>query len=620
MKSNNYKIETVRVVIVGHVDHGKSTLIGRLMHDLNQIKEGRYEELKKVSEKRGTSFEWAFLMDALQTERNQGITIDTTQIFFKTKKRNYIFIDAPGHREFLRNMITGASSADFAILIVDAEEGVKEQTKKHGYLLKLLGITDIIVVLNKMDKINYDKKKFFQVKEQIKSYLKLIDIQTNVIIPVSAREGENINNKSSKMKWYTDTNVVNAIDNYKLVDLSSNNLLRLPVQDVYKMNDKRIIVGKIENGSLRVGDVVSFSPTNVSAKIKTIEIWNSRKNKANAGECVGFTLDEEIFIEKGHVVSLSDSTPKLVNSFDASIFWLSNNRLDLEKSYFIKINTAKYKVSFEKINKVIETDDLSQKDRNYVLSNEVAEVTIRSQLLIPVDNFSQNPNTGRFSILDGYYIVGGGIINVDNYPDQRITDKVNQDIVPTNFFISEAERTARLKHRPGIIWFTGLSGSGKSTIAKEIEKRLFIKKFNIFVLDGDNLRLGLNKDLDFSPDGRMENIRRIAEVAALFTNAGFLVITSLISPYRSERKKARAIKPEIFREVFIKSSLEKCIERDVKGLYSKAKKGKIKDFTGLSAPYEEPKDPELTIDTELEKLEDSVSKLENFIISEFGIL
>ncbi|MDC3091643.1 adenylyl-sulfate kinase [Rickettsiales bacterium] len=621
MDDTQFKNETLRVVIVGHVDHGKSTLIGRLIYELDQIQDGRYEELKEVSEKRGMTFEWAFLMDALQTERDQGITIDTTQIFFKTKKRNYVFVDAPGHKEFLRNMITGASSADIALLIIDAEEGVKEQTKKHAYLLKLLGISKVIVVMNKMDKIKYNQVKFNLVKIDIVEYLNLLNINAQIIIPISARDGENINNKSKKMKWYKGFDVVKALDNYKVSNLSSFAPLRLPVQDIYKLGDKRIIVGRIESGKIKNNDEIFFSPSNTKAKIKNIELWNSKRKIANVNECVGFTLDQEIFVERGDIVSFEETAPKLVNTFEANIFWLSSNALNLENKYTIKLTTAKHEIIFEKINKIIDTDDLSKKKSNEVSRNDVAEVTLSSQVLIPVDNFNDNPSTSRFSIIDGFEVVGGGIINAENYPNQRkLINKSIKNIIPTSSKISEVDRSAKQKHRPGIIWFTGLSGSGKSTIAREVEKRMFSKGFNVFILDGDNLRSGLNKDLSFSPEDRMENIRRTAEVAALFSSAGFLVITSLISPYKSERKKARMIRPEIFREIYIKASLEICMQRDIKGLYAKAKAGQIKNFTGLTSPYEAPDNPDLILETENKTIEKTIDELEKYIIAEFGII
>ena len=613
--------ESIRVVTVGHVDHGKSTLIGRLIYDLGQVQDGKYEELKKVTKKRGMGFEWAFLLDALQTERNQGITIDTTQIFFKTKKRNYIFIDAPGHKEFLRNMITGASTADLAILIVDVEEGIQEQTKKHGYLLKLLGITDVVVVFNKMDKIKFDEQKFLEIKAKLDNFLNKIGVIANNIIPVSAISGENINNKSTKMNWYRGLNLVQAIDEYEIKKELSSLPFRMPIQDIYKFDDKRIIVGKIESGTLRNKDQLLFSPSNSVATIKTIETWPKNKRDVfQAGECIGIVLNEKNFLEKGDVISHNSNPPNLVNTFEANIFWLSEQKINLNKKYILKLATSEHNITFKKIIRVIDTESLNKKEKNIVKKNDVAEVVINSPSLIAADNFTLNPKLGRFSIVDNYSVVGGGIINLKDYPNQRnFLNKPNENIIPFDFSITETERTSRLEHRPGIIWFTGLSGSGKSTIAREIEKRLFFKGYNVFVLDGDNLRQGLNKDLSFSPEDRTENIRRTAEVASLFSHAGFLVIISLISPYRSERKKARSIRPEIFREIYIKSSLEKCVERDTKGLYAKAKKGMIENFTGISAPYEKPESPDLVLDTEENTVNDSVGLLENYVVSEFGI-
>ncbi len=613
--------ESIRVVTVGHVDHGKSTLIGRLIYDLGQVQDGKYEELKKVTKKRGMGFEWAFLLDALQTERNQGITIDTTQIFFKTKKRNYIFIDAPGHKEFLRNMITGASSADLAILIVDVEEGIQEQTKKHGYLLKLLGITDVVVVFNKMDKIKFDEQKFLEVKVKLDNFLNKIGVVVNNIIPVSATSGENINNKSTKMNWYKGLNLVQAIDDYEVKKELSSLPFRMPIQDIYKFDDKRIIVGKIESGTLSNKDKLLFSPSNSVATIKTIETWPKNKRDVfQAGECIGIVLNEKNFLEKGDVISHNSNPPNLVNTFEANIFWLSEQKINLSKKYILKLTTSEHNITFKKIIRVIDTESLNKKEKNIVKKNDVAEVVINSPSLITADNFTLNPKLGRFSIVDNYSVVGGGIINLKDYPNQRnFINKPNKNIIPFDFSITETDRTSRLEHRPGIIWFTGLSGSGKSTIAREIEKRLFFKGYNVFVLDGDNLRQGLNKDLSFSPEDRTENIRRTAEVASLFSYAGFLVIISLISPYRSERKKARSIRPEIFREIYIKSSLEKCIERDTKGLYAKAKKGMIENFTGISAPYEKPESPDLVLDTQKNNIKDTVGLLENYIVSEFGI-
>ena len=618
MKKLKHIEEIPKIVIVGHVDHGKSSLIGRLMYELDQVPDGKYEELKKVSEKRGMDFEFAFLLDALQAERDQGITIDTTQIFFKTKKRNYVFIDAPGHKEFIKNMITGAASADIAILIVDVDEGIKAQTKKHAYILKLLGIKKVITLFNKMDKINYDEKKYLQVKKQLEEYLTKINIEALNNIPISAKIGDNISTRSKKTLWYNGKPLVHVLDNYNCKDNQMDNILRFPVQDIYKFSDKRIIVGRIESGKINLGDELLVMPSNEKVKIKSFEEWPKPKKEYNTGDCLGLTLSDEIFVDKGNIISHPNKPPKLMNTFEANLFWLNDKKMDLSKKYQLKINTGEYTVNIRKVNKIIDTESLESTNKKIPNKNDVSEVVIHSSQLIPMDDYNVLTKTARFCLLDENEIVAGGIASLQNYPDQKELNS-SSNIKPINFDVTEVDRASRFNHRSGVIWMTGLSGSGKSTIAKEVERKLFSKDFNVFILDGDNLRMGLNRGLSFSPEDRTENIRRTAEVAKLFTDAGFIVIVSLISPYRSERKKARDIRPEYFREIYVKSSLEECIKRDVKGLYAKAIRSEIKDFTGISAPYEEPLSPDLTVDTEQEEIEESVLKLESFIIEEFSI-
>ena len=614
--------DTLKVVLVGHVDHGKSTLIGRMIYDLDQIKDGKYQELKNISEKRGMSFEWAFLTDALQTERNQGITIDTSQILLKSKKRNYVLVDAPGHIEFLKNMITGASTAEIAILLVDVTEGVKEQTKKHTQILHLLGLSNIIILINKMDKINYDVNKFNEVKNSVKELFFSLNLSSKFIVPVSAKNGDNIHKKSKRMSWYKDLSVIKTLDNLECNKNLCQKNLRLVVQDIYKKLDKRIVVGKVYTGELKVGDQIILSPSESLSAIKSFEGWpKSSKEIAKPGECVSFTLDDEIFVQRGEIISKLVNAPKLLNCFEGNIFWLDNENVDQKKIYTIKIGTGTYSVKFEEIKEVFKIDKKSQNVKKIITKNDIAHVILSSNSVMPTDNFNENIFTGRFSILNDGRIVGGGIVSSNDYPNQRKTNNDQlKNTTPINLSVTEVERLTKHGHRPGIIWLTGLSGSGKSTLAKGIEKKLFHKGYNIYVLDGDNLRNGLNKDLGFSADDRMENIRRTSEVASLFSYAGFIVIVSLISPYRSERKKARAMRPEIFKEVYVKASLDVCKKRDIKGLYAKALSGKIKNFTGLSSPYEEPRSPDLVLNTDNLKVSETLNKLEDFIIKHFGVV
>ena len=611
--------ETLRVIIVGHVDHGKSTLIGKLLSDLNQIQEEKINDIKKICKTRGLKFEWAFLLDALKTERDQGITIDTTQIFFKSDIRNYVFIDAPGHKEFLKNMVTGATSAQLAILIIDGLEGIQEQTKRHVYLLSLLGIKNVIVVINKMDLIYYDKNKFADLETQITRYLKSINIKIMAIIPVSAWNGDNIVRKKS-LRWYVGNTLLEVLDQFK--DKAVNHLkpLRFVVQDIYKIDEKRILVGRVESGKLKNKSEYVISPSNTKVSIKSFQIWpKSTKNEYVSGECIGLELNEKIFVEKGNVISEITKPPSLVNIFEARIFWFSNQRLHTNKKYKIKINTTDYDITFSKIKKIINIDDLTEKKNDDVQKNNVADVLIESESILCLDNFELVNNTGKFSLIDQFEVVGGGVVKSANKSDLIDSNlNINENVKSEDFFVNEIDRILKVGHRPGILWLTGLSSSGKSTIAKEVEKKLFLKGYNIFSLDGDNLRHGLNRDLNFMPESRVENIRRTAEVASLFVSAGFIVLISLISPYKRDRKKARAIRPEVFKEIFIKASIEECERRDVKGLYAKARSGKIKNFTGLTAPYEEPDKPELIIDTEKNGIIECSKLLEKFVEREFG--
>ena len=614
------KFEVLRAIIVGHVDHGKSSLIGKLISDLDQVQKEKVEEIKKICKLRAVKFEWAFLLDALKTERDQGITIDTTQIFFKTKKRNYVFIDAPGHKEFLQNMITGATTADLAFLIIDVNEGVKEQTKKHIYLLNLIGITQVVVLINKMDMVKYSQFKFEEIKKKINFYISKIGIQAISIVPISALKGDNIVKRSRHMSWYKNQTVIQSLESVEIINLSAGLPLRIPVQDIYKINNKRIIVGRIESGSLNSNQKILFSPSNAVVSLKNVEKWKDKsKTKYYAGECVGLVLKEQVFVEKGNLISDIKNPPTVTNNFNARIFWFSNRSLVINNKYKLKLNTSDYEVSFLKILRVIETENLKEKKTQNIEKNDIADVEIYSANLVSIDDFTSNQMIGCFSIIENFEVVGGGIISINNEQNFDIKLKKSlKNIRTEEFSVNEVDRVLKSGHRPGIVWLTGLSGSGKSTLAKEVEKKLFSKGYNIFILDGDNLRHGLNKDLTFSTKDRVENIRRTAEVASLFSSAGFIIITSLISPYISERKKARAIRPEMFREVFIKASLKECSKRDVKGLYAKAKAGVIKNFTGLTAPYQEPRNPDLIIKTDKETIKQSVVKLSKYIEQEFG--
>jgi bifunctional enzyme CysN/CysC len=613
--------EQMKIVIVGHVDHGKSTLVGRMLYDTHSLPDGKFEQIQQSCAKRGMSFEWSFLMDALQAERDQGITIDTSQIWFKTQKRDYVIIDAPGHKEFLKNMISGAAASEAALLIIDAKEGVKEQSKRHGYLLHLLGVRQIAVLVNKMDMVGYSQGIFNDIEKEYRAYLKEIGVTPTFVIPVSAREGDNITGHSLHMQWYRGPSTLEALDRFEKAPDLHNLPLRLPVQDVYKFDERRIIVGRIESGTLKVGDELLFSPSNRVAKVASIETWNAPEHPASAGpgQSVGITLNDQIFIERGHIASHILDAPILTNIFRARIFWLGQKPLLVGKRYKLKLATNEVWAEVKTIEQVVDTGTLSRDKAKTVERGAVAEIVIRVRGLLGLDAFTNNPATGRFVIIDEYDVCGGGIIDMRGFADQRVSssDVKSQNITAVDLRITPLQRTIANGHQGGILWFTGLSGSGKSTLALELQQRLFAKGYQTYVLDGDNVRGGLNKDLGFSADDRSENIRRVGEVAALFAQAGIIVITSFISPYREDRRRARAAAPDYFNSIYIKADLKTCETRDVKGLYKKARKGEISDFTGISAPYEEPEHADLVVDTQTLSIEESIALLVEFVQKQF---
>ncbi len=611
--------EQLKIVIVGHVDHGKSTLVGRLFYETDSLPEGQYEKVKKSSERRGMPFEWSFLTDALQSERDQGITVDTTQIWFKTPKRDYVIIDAPGHKEFLKNMISGAASSEAALLIIDAKEGVKEQSKRHGYLLHLLGVQQIAVAVNKMDLVNYDEKVFKTIEKEYTAYLKSIGVIPKFIIPIAAREGDLITKKSENMKWYKGPAITEALDQFQQLPSLNQLPLRFPVQDVYKFDERRIIVGRIESGRLKVGDKIIFNPSNRVETVKSIEVWNSpATSEVTAGMSVGVTLESQIFVERGQVASHLKDAPKLTNIFRAKIFWLHDKPLEEGRKFKLKLATAEYQVEVKTVEKIVDTTDLAHSTSKKLERLGVGEVILRSRSLISVDDFTNNQKTGRFMLLDGYDVAGGGIIDTTGFADQRKNSHVkSENIKSVDFKISRKERELVNGHRGGVLWFSGLSGSGKSTLANELMTRLYRKGLNVYVLDGDNVRQGLNSDLGFSHEDRAENLRRVAEVANLFADNGTITITSFISPYKKERDYARSISPDNFHSVYIKADLKTVESRDPKGLYKKARAGEIKNFTGVNDTFEEPENADLVIDTCKSDIEQSLETLINYVEENF---
>lgn len=601
----------VRIVIVGHVDHGKSTLVGRLLHETGSLPEGKLEMLKAVSARRGMPFEWSFLLDALQTERDQGITIDTTQIRFRTGSRDIVLIDAPGHAEFLRNMITGASQADGALLIIDALEGVRDQTRRHGYLLHLLGVKQVAVVVNKMDRVDFSAARFTAIADEISSHLEGLGITPSALIPISARDGDGVAKRTKRVSWYKGPTVVEALDALEPARPLEQLALRLPVQAIYKFDDRRIVTGRVESGQLTVGDEIVIMPAGKVARIKSLEGWPAGpiSGSQGAGQSVGVTLDRELFVERGDVIAHVGSSPREARRIRARIFWLHDKPLTTGASILVRLGTRESRASIVAIEKAVDPGELASVENKSIARNHVGEIEISLAQPVAADPYADNPRTGRLVIeIDGR-IAGGGLVLWAG-AEQRA---IRAEIVPVESALRSDERSARYRHRGAVLWLTGLPGSGKSTLARALERKLFSNGGSPVLLDGDTLRAGLNSDLGFSAADRRENIRRLAEVAAHLARNGQIAIVAAVSPSREDRAAARRIADDSFREIYVATPAEVCESRDPKGHYAKARAGTLPAFTGISGDYEPPTDSELTIDTSLRSVTEATDEIERML-------
>src|SRR6201995_3816658 len=606
----------VRIVIVGHVDHGKSTMVGRLLHEAGSLPEGKLDMLKAVSARRGMPFEWSFLLDALQTERDQGITIDTTQIRFRTGSRGIVRIDAPGHAEFLRNMITGAAQADGAVLIIDALEGVRDQTRRHGYLLHLLGIKQVAVVVNKMDRVEFSAARFKEISDEISSHLTGLGVTPSAIIPISARDGDGVAAHTARIAWYAGPTVVEALDALEPARPLERLALRLPVQAIYKFDDRRIVAGRIESGHLAAGDEIVIMPAGKIAKIKSVEGWpvTALQGKQGAGRSVGITLDRELFIERGDIIAHTGKSPPDARRLRARIFWLHEKPLARGDQILVRLGTREARASVVAIEKAIDPGALSNAENTAIARNHVGEIEIALAQPIAADAYADNPRTGRLVIEVNGRIAGGGLVlSVEG--GRRIAT----DIVPVESALRPEERSARYRHSGAVIWLTGLPGAGKSTLARALERRLFARGGSPILLDGDTLRAGLNGDLGFSAEDRTENIRRLAEIATHLAKNGHIAIVAAVSPSREDRAQARRIADSLFREVYVATPADICEQRDPKGHYAKARAGALASFTGVGSDYQPPQQSELTLDTSAHTVDDATDEIER-MLARSGIL
>lgn len=604
-------LDLLRFITCGSVDDGKSTLIGRMLYESQMIFDDQVASLKKDSQKHGTQGEeidFALLVDGLSAEREQGITIDVAYRFFSSSKRKFIVADTPGHEQYTRNMATGASTADLAILLVDARHGIITQTKRHSFIVSLLGIKKVILAINKMDLVNYDQKTYQQIDQDYRDFTKNLNIEHIQSIPISALKGDNVYEKSKMMKWYDEPTLFSYLETVKLSSAKSSKFI-LPVQRVNRPNlDFRGYSGTIVSGSIKVGEEIRTVPSNQKAKVKELFIGDKSIKSSTNKQSITLTLNKEIDISRGDIICKKDSIVESADQFNLNMIWMSEENCFPGRSYIAKIHNSSAAIKILDIKKIYNVNTLEHSPGKQLNLNDVAEVTVSLGKNIPFMPYQENKNMGSMILIDplSNQTIGVGMIN---FALRRA-----QNIHLQSLSITKELREKMNGHKGQVLWLTGLSGSGKSTIANALEKELYAEGKKTYVLDGDNIRHGLNKDLGFNDNDRVENIRRVAEVAKLMCDAGLIVITAFISPFRTERDMARSLfQSGEFKEIFISTPLKIAEQRDPKGLYKKARKGEIPNFTGINSPYEKPLHPELSLDTSKTSITQSVKKIREII-------
>ena len=618
----------LRFTTTGSVDDGKSTLIGRLLYETRSIYDDQYAAIEKTSKRKGfKEVELAYLLDGLAAEREQGITIDVAHRYFETPKRKFIITDTPGHIQYTRNMFTGASKADCAIILIDARNGVLTQSKRHGFIISLLQIPHLIVAVNKMDMVDYAEDVFSSIVREYENYSQKLDIHDIVLIPVSALKGDNVVEKSKKMPWYDGTTLLHCLENIHVA--ADRNLVdfRFPVQYVIRPHlDFRGFAGKIVSGTITPGEEVVILPAGNTTTIKSITTYDGELQEAFASQSVVLTLNDEIDVSRGDMIVRKKNLPQIETSLEAIICWMDEQAMTMNIPYIMKHTTKYTRASITKIVYKIDVDTLHRQPADTFLLNEIGRVEISTVAPIFFDSYKINHATGSFILIDPLTnnTVAAGMIrdairHIEDYKDDQSADsgksKQSSNVIRRELNIELTEREKQNGHMACVLWFTGLSGSGKSTIAMELERRLFAKKCNTVLLDGDNIRHGLCSDLGFSSADRKENIRRAGEVAKVFFEHGSIVICTFISPFKKDREFVRSLFPGgRFVEIYMSCDLDECRKRDPNGLYKKAQSGLIKDFTGLSSPYEAPDKPELVIDTESRSVQECIDRIDDFLI------
>ena len=587
----------LRFITCGSVDDGKSTLIGRLLYDSKMIFEDQLAALESDSKRMGTQgqdIDFALLVDGLAAEREQGITIDVAYRFFATEKRKFIVADCPGHEQYTRNMVTGASTADLAVILIDARKGVLVQTRRHSYLVKLLGIRNIVLAVNKMDLIDYDQAKYDAIVAEYTAFARSIGINDFTAMPISGFKGDNITERSVHMPYYAGQPLIAHLETVALDnDADQAKPLRMPVQWVNRPNlDFRGFSGQIATGILRPGDSIRVLPSGKTSTISKIVTLDGELSEAVAGQSVTLCLTDEIDCSRGDVIAAADNPPEVSDQFESTIVWMAEEPLIPGRAYYLKLGTQTVSATVQSPKFTINVNNMEHMAAKTLDLNAIGVAEILTDKPIVFEPYANNHVLGGYILIDKITnaTVAAGMLHFSLRRAQNVHWQATD--------IGREAHAALKNQKPKILWFTGLSGSGKSTIANEVEKTLNLLNRHTFLLDGDNIRHGLNKDLGFTETDRIENIRRVGEVAKLMADAGLIVLTAFISPFRAERDMVRAMMPEgEFVEIFVDTPLEVAEARDVKGLYKKARAGQLKNFTGIDSPYEPPENPDIRVNT-----------------------
>ena len=593
--SHQYK-SLLRFITCGSVDDGKSTLIGRLLYESHLVFEDHLAALEADSAKVGTQggdLDFALLLDGLQAEREQGITIDVAYRYFSTERRKFIVADTPGHEQYTRNMVTGASTADVAVILLDARKGVLTQTRRHSFLVSLLGIKHVVVAINKMDLVDHSQATFQSIEADYRTFAKQLDIRDLTFIPMSALKGDNVVEPSAHMDWYHGPTLMGFLETVEVDDDTASLPFRLPVQWVNRPNlDFRGISGRIVGGTIRPGDAIRVLPAGTTSHVGRIVTLDGDLDEAIAGQSVTITLTDEIDASRGDVICAAEAPAEVADQFEGHVIWMHEDAMLPGRPYLMKIGTRTVGVTIGHPKYRVDVNSMEHLAANTLALNEIGVCNLSLDRPIPFDPYVENRETGGFVIIDKITqnTVGAGLLH--------FALRRSHNIHWQEVRVDKAARIALGAHRPGIVWFTGLSGSGKSTIANIVESKLHTSGVRTYLLDGDNVRHGLNRDLGFTDADRVENIRRIAEVARLMVDAGLVVLVSFISPFRAERQLARErVEHDEFVEVFVDTPLAVAEARDPKGLYAKARAGQLRNFTGIESPYEPPEHPEVRVDT-----------------------